>query len=258
MLRDPGIDYIESKDVFLSGAGLGVILVDEKYPAYPGDVRNASAYPYNIQYDIAKGLTIQELVREKNQDVFLPSVIEAAKRLQEKGCKAILGECGYFAYYQKQVAAAIDVPVFLTSLLQISWAQSVIGPDKVVGIICASKKFMQPKALENVGVKLDSNYVLFGARDDGHCPELGLLWDVRTRVGKPRCHFETAKKEFLARVYEFYDSTPNMGAMVFECTGFPPFAREAQRRIGIPIYSWCTLMDYAYSVTVHRDFYGHV
>ena len=257
-MRDLDINYIESKDTFLSGAGLGVILVDEKYPAYPGDVRNPSAYPYNIQYTIAKGLTIQALVREKNQDAYLPSVITAAKHLEEMGCRAILGECGYFAYYQKEVATAVNVPVFLTSLLQIPWAQSIIGPNKVVGIICASKKFMQPRALENVGVKLDSNYVLFGARDDGHCPELGLLWDVRTRVGKPRCNFDIAKKEFLERVYEFYDQTPHMGAMIFECTGFPPFAREAQRRIGIPIFSWTTLMDYANAVTVHRDFYGHV
>ena len=257
-MRDLNINYIESRDKFLSGAGLGIILVDEKYPAFPGDVRNPSAYPYPIQYAIAKDLTIQALVREKNQDAYLPAVINAAKQLEEMGCRAILGECGYFAYYQREVAKAVNVPVFLSSLLQIPWAQAVVGPDKIVGIICASKVFMQDKALENVGVKPGSNFVLFGARDDGHCPELGLLWDVRTRVGKPRCNFEIAKKEFLDRVYEFYDQYPNMGAMIFECTGFPPFAREAQRRIGIPIYSWSTLMDYAYSVTVHRDFYGHV
>jgi hypothetical protein len=49
-----------------------------------------------------------------------------------------------------------------------------------------------------------------------------------------------------------------MGAMVLECTGFPPFARALQREIHIPIFSWGTLLDYAYSVAVHRDYYGHV
>jgi len=49
-----------------------------------------------------------------------------------------------------------------------------------------------------------------------------------------------------------------MGAMVLECTGFPPFARALQREIGIPIFSWGTLMEYAYSVVVHREYYGHV
>lgn len=56
----------------------------------------------------------------------------------------------------------------------------------------------------------------------------------------------------------FYQSHPNMGAMVLECTGFPPFARALQREIDIQLFSWGTLLDYAYSIVVHRDYYGHV
>ncbi len=57
---------------------------------------------------------------------------------------------------------------------------------------------------------------------------------------------------------DFFQEHPNMGAMVLECTGFPPFARALQKEIDIPIFSWGTLLDYAYSVVVHRDYYGHV
>ena len=46
--------------------------------------------------------------------------------------------------------------------------------------------------------------------------------------------------------------------MVRECTGMQPFARSIQRQIDIPICSWGTILDYAYSVAVHRDYYGHV
>lgn len=257
-VRDNKIDYIESRGRYLSGAGLGVILVDEIYPAFPGDVRNPSACSYPIQYEIAEGVTIQKLVREGNKEKMLPSIVQAAKKLERMGCKAVLAECGYFAYFQKEVAAALRIPVFMSSLLQIPWAQAVIGSDQLVGVLCASKVFMEEKHLESVGVKIGSNYVIRGARDDGHCPELGLLWDVRTRVGVPRCHFEQAEKEFMERALSFYEEYPNMGAMVFECTGFPPFARDVQRIINIPIYSWSTLMDFAYSTVAHKDFYGHV
>jgi hypothetical protein len=37
-----------------------------------------------------------------------------------------------------------------------------------------------------------------------------------------------------------------------------PFARALQREIDIPIFSWSILLDYAFSVTVHQDYYGHV
>ena len=70
--------------------------------------------------------------------------------------------------------------------------------------------------------------------------------------------FDKAKKEFLKVAIEFNKAHPNMGAMILECTGMQPFARAIQREIDIPIFSWGTLLDYAYSVAVHRDYYGHV
>jgi hypothetical protein len=43
------------------------------------------------------------------------------------------------------------------------------------------------------------------------------------------------------------------GVLVLECAGFQPFACALQREIDIPIFGWGTLLDYAYSVAVHRD-----
>ena len=40
--------------------------------------------------------------------------------------------------------------------------------------------------------------------------------------------------------------------------GRPPFARALQRQIDIPILSWDTQLDFAYSMVVHRDYYGYV
>jgi hypothetical protein len=57
---------------------------------------------------------------------------------------------------------------------------------------------------------------------------------------------------------DFVSRHPRMRALVFECTGFQPFARAVQREVRLPIFSWSTLLEFAYSVVVHRDFYGHV
>lgn len=55
----------------------------------------------------------------------------------------------------------------------------------------------------------------------------------------------------------FYQPRPSMGAVLLECTGLQPCARAVQREIDIPISTWGTLLDYAQSVMVHRDCYGH-
>jgi hypothetical protein len=257
--RDLGINHIKArKDHRCYGMGLGIILLDDVYPGFPGDVRNASAYPYPIQYEIAEGVDIWALVHEDDKSPCLEPIQRAAKRLESMGCRAIAAECGYFAYFQREIAGSVDVPVFMSSLLQVPLAQQLIGPDKVVGILMAQKNKLLPRHLEAVGIQPGTNYVVAGAMDNGHCPEFENLWYAPTRPDPPQANYDKALEDFLVIGTDFFKSHVNMGAMVLECTGMPPFARALQRKFDIPIFSWGTLLDYAYSVAVHRDYYGHV
>jgi hypothetical protein len=257
--RDMGIKTIKArKDQVCYGMGLGIILLDDVYPGFPGDVRNASAYPFPIQYEIAEGVDIWALVEEEDKAPCLGPIQRAARKLEKMGCRAIAAECGYFSYFQKEIAGTVDVPVFMSSLLQVPLAQQLIGPDKVVGILAARKDKLMDAHLQAVGIQLGSNYVIGGAQDEGRCPEFDHLWYGPKRSDPPGATYDKAEKEFVEVAVDFFRDHPNMGAMMLECTGMQPFARAVQREIKIPIFSWGTLLDYAYSVAVHRDYYGHV
>ena len=257
--RDHGIELIRARrNRSCYGMGLGIIILDEVYPGFPGDVRNASSFPYNVQYEIVEEVDIQALVFAEDKSGCLEPIRRAAKRLEQKGCRAISAECGYFAYFQREIAASVKVPVFMSSLLQVPWAQRVIGPDRVVGIYVGSKAAVSEEHLKAVGVEPGGNYVIEGAVDQGACKEFENLWIEGLRPEVPQAYYSKAAREFLDRGAAFFERHPDMGAMVLECTGFPPFARELQRRIDIPIFSYSTLLDFAHSVAVHRDFYGHV
>jgi hypothetical protein len=252
------INTIKGKNTHCSGMGLGIILLDETYPGFPGDVRNPSAFPYPIQYQVAEGLDIDKLIHDTNRNAFFDAVLKAAKNLEKMGCRAILAECGYFACFQKQMAASIKLPVFMSSLLQVPWAQSVIAPHEVVGLLMSSKEDLRDDHLTNVGIHPGSNYVVGNAMDGGLCPEFDNLWTEGLRPDPPAADYDLAEKAFVEQGVLFFNEHPNMGAMVLECTGFPPFAETLQQKIDIPIFSWGTLMDFAYSVSVHRSYYGHV
>jgi hypothetical protein len=257
--RDPHIQYIVARpDRRAYGMGLGIILLDDVYPGFPGDVRNASAYPFPIQYEVVQGVDIHKLVVDKDKSPCLAPILKAAQKLEWMGCRAIAAECGYFAYFQCEVAANVKVPVFISSLLQVPLAQQLVGPERVVGILMAHKKYLTDHHLTSVGVTLGSNYVVGGAMDDLRCQEFDHLWTGGLRTDPPSADYDKAEAEFVAVGSEFFHKYPKMGAMVLECTGMPPFARALQRAIDIPVFSWGTLLDYAYSVVVHRDYYGHV
>jgi hypothetical protein len=257
--RDMGINYIQARNRHRCyGMGLGIIILDDVYPGFPGDVRNASAFPFPIQYEIAKGVDIVALVDEEDKSPCLEPIQWAAKKLEQMGCRAIAAECGYFAFFQKDIAAHVKVPVFMSSLLQVPWAQQLIGPDRVVGLLASLRTAMTPAHLAAVGIQPDSNYVMGGLEDHGGCPEFESLWTEGVRPDPPRSTYDKAEVEFVTAALGFFQEHPSMGAMVLECTGMQPFARALQRQIDIPVFSWGTLLDYAYSVAVHRDYYGHV
>lgn len=257
--RDMGINYIRTrKNHVCYGMGIGVILLNDAYPGFPGDVRNASAFPYPIQYEIAEGVTNKTLVYDKNPSKCREAVITAAQKLERLGCRAIAAECGYFAFFQKDVAAAVDIPVFMSSLLQVPFIQQVIGPRKKVGIICAQKQFLSDEHLRNVGIQVGSNYVIAGAQDEYNVTEFDNLWNPHVRPEYPEAYYEKAERQMVECSVEFCQKNPDIGAIMLECTGMQPFARAVQRAVDVPVFSWGTLLDYAYSVVAHRDYYGHV
>jgi hypothetical protein len=259
LARDPEIQTISArKHSICYGMGLGIIILDDVYPGFPGDVRNASAYPFPMQYEIAEGVDIHRLVVEEDKSPCLEPAVRAAKKLERLGCKGIAAECGYFAYFQRELSNVVEVPVFASSLLQVPLAQRLVGSDHVVGILVANSRYMTDRHLESVGILPGSNYVIGGVMDEQRCEEFSHLWNKDRRPDPPTAIYKKARDEFLGEAIQFFRRYPTMGALVLECTGFPPFARALQREINIPVFSWGTLLDYAYSVVVHRDYYGHV
>lgn len=257
--RDFGIkDMKARRNHFCYGMGLGIMLLDDVYPGFPGDVRNASAFPYPIQYEPVQGIDIKQLLWHEDKSPCREPIRRAAKKLESMGCRAIAAECGYFAYFQKDIAGYVDVPVFMSSLLQVPIIQQLIGPHKDVGIFCYQRQFLTDAHLENVGIQPGSNYIIAGASDDYGCTELDKLWNWEVRAERPMADYSVQEQQMVNACVEFCASNPSIGAIMLECTGMQPFGRAIQRAVDLPVFSWGTLLDYAYSVVAHRDYYGHV
>lgn len=249
--RDMGITDIRTrKNHVCYGMGLGVVLVADDYPGFPGDVRNASAYGCPVQFEIAEGVSEEALLSDPASCG--ASVAQAAKKLERMGCRAIAGECGWFAYFQKDVAKQVSVPVFMSSLLQVPFAQQLISPDSLIGIVTSAKRALTDEMLRSVDIDPKSNIVIAGADEFG-CTEFD-----RQYSSPGEANFEKAQDQIVRACVDFVGANPKIGALLLTCTGFPPYTRAIQRAVDLPVFTWGTMLDYAYSVVVHRDYYGHV
>ena len=119
---------------YTSGQALGIIAVDLDYPKVPGNVVNATTYDFPVLYEMVSFEIEQLFAGDPN---IKEQVIAAAKKLEAEGVRAIIGACGYFAHFQKDVAAAVGVPVFMSSLCQLATIKTWLPSDRKIAVFAA-------------------------------------------------------------------------------------------------------------------------
>ena len=129
--------YAKNKNQSWYGDSIGILILNATYPCIPGNVGNASTFPFPVRYRVIKEASIERLLKKSDKTLLKP-LIAAAVELQEQGIKAITGACGFMALFQREVSEAVEVPVFLSSLLQIPFIYQIT--KKPVGIITADSK----------------------------------------------------------------------------------------------------------------------
>ena len=58
----------------------------------------------------------------------LPAFVEGARALEREGVGAVTTNCGFLVKYQRELAAAVAVPVFSSSLLLVPLVHRVLPP----------------------------------------------------------------------------------------------------------------------------------
>src|SRR3989475_5934874 len=100
------------------GFTVGILILDTRFPRILGDVGNAATFPFPVRYHRVSGAT-PDLVVRRGAEGLLPAFVQGARALEGEGVGAITTSCGFLAKYQQELAAAVRVPVFTSSLLMV-------------------------------------------------------------------------------------------------------------------------------------------
>ena len=236
------------KGQVIAGNAIGILVLDLWYPYLPGNVANASTFNFPVLYKILKGSTGPQILRA--EPALLDLIVEGGRELEKQGARAIIGACGYFGNYQKEAAAILDVPVFLSSVLQIPIIRRGLKPNQKVGVICGDADALTSKLLSQCGVDDLSDIVIAGAQD---LPE---FQNIEQSTG----HFNSYKLEQqlvnLAR--QLVSNNPDIGAILLECSDMPPYAWAIQNAVRLPVFDFITLINWVYDAVVRRPFAGFI
>lgn len=239
----------------LYGHAVGILMIEGRFPRPPGAIGNATTFPFPVMHHVVRGASGTHTVRVLSQmDPDGPEFAEAirpwtdgARFLVEQGCRAITTSCGFAALFQRHLAAAVDVPVFASSLLLAPLIARMLHPGRKVGMITAEAASLGPAHLAGAGVDPDTIAV---AGMDG-CPEFAATaWDDRETLDVAKLQAET-----VAVAKRLVTEFP-VGAILLECSLLPPYAAAVQAATGLPVFDFTHLVAMVHDACIRRPFAG--
>jgi Asp/Glu/hydantoin racemase len=226
------------------GMPIGILLLDARFPRPPGDIAHAATFDFPVLYRVVERATPSRVV-EDGAAGLVDAFCAAARELEAAGVRAICTSCGFLALHQASLAAAVCVPVFTSSLLQIPLLLSALPPDRKVGVLTISARSLGPQHFAAVGVRSLERVVIGGLE---HAE--ALYRPIMDNAGP--LDLEAATEQVVAAAVALATAQPEVAALVLECTNLPPYAARIQAATGLPVWDAVSLVRWVHGAVYQR------
>lgn len=230
------------------GQPIGILMLDTIFPRPPGDIGNAGSFDFHVRYKIVKGAHPTRIMGPRPEPELIAPFIEAARELEAEGVRAITTSCGFLAPFQKEIAAAVGIPVFTSSLMQAPLIAAMLPPGKIIGVFTERAHNMNEGHFRSVGWSPEQ----IAVQVQGMKP--GAEFPATYIDGRDWLDTEVLKAEMLEMTRAFMESCPDPGAILFECTNMCPSSSFVAAQSGLPVFDVVTLTNYVHAAIAPRQY----
>lgn len=241
--------YQAQRGQYSAGGAVGILLLDAHLPLPPGDVANATTYPFPVRYKVVRAASIDRLIYQRDPELLKPFV-EAGLELVREGARAITSDCGFMALFQEPMADALPVPVFLSSLLQLPFIHRMLRKGEKVGVIAAESRGVTEHHLRAAGVDPGMPLRIVGMED-----QEGFRSAILEEGGT--LDFPRVEAEVVGKARELA-ADPQVRAILLECSNLPQYAAAVQAAVDLPVFDFNTMIHHVFSSLVRRPYQGYV
>jgi hypothetical protein len=211
---------------------LGVLMLDTRFVRFVGDIGNPDSYREPTLFEVVRGATVDKVVPAKSPPL-IEDFVKAGERLIQRGADAITTGCGFLVLNQHELAARLAVPVATSSLLLIPTLMRLLPAGKRLGVLTFSGRDLTP-----------AHFVAAGAPPD--TPVEGVAQDgvFQKAIYEQPCNDSIAAREaeVVAAAQRLIRHHADIGAILFECTNFPPHRAAVEAATSLPVYDVFTLI----------------
>jgi len=209
----------------------------------PGNILHPETFGFPVRVARVRGANYRTVVEQPNRDV-LARMIAAAREMSDSGIRAVTTSCGFNVIFQQELADAVAVPVFTSSLVQVPLVSRMLGQGRAIGILTADRRSLTLDHLKGAGIPSTIPVCIAGVEDAAEFSKVRRDAAADLDPGK-----------FIREVVDVAGSLSHengeIGAIVLECTDLVPAAAAIRESLGVPVFDIVTLTN-----MVHAAFTG--
>jgi Asp/Glu/hydantoin racemase len=226
------------RDLQNFGEDVGLLVFQPWYYCIPtvGHISYAKSYDFPVRLkfviDPFDPAGFHESSSE-NKGWNLCAWISAAQELQEEGVRAIVCGCGLTGMIQKEIQAAVDLPVYTSSLLFVPEIHETTADGKRVGILTVSSEQLTAHdgaIFEGCDIDRSLPIAIAGMNESAEA----ALWAKQVT---PDFDVKETEAAVVRVAMQLASDYPDLGAIVLECTEMPPYADAIAAATGLPVFS---------------------
>lgn len=214
---------------------LGIVMLNTRFPRPVGDIGNPGSFTGPVRYLTVQAATVDPILASGGPEKsLLGPFIAAVRALSDAGCAVIGTSCGFLTPFQKPLQDRCPVPFLSSSLLQVASVQGALPKGRRAGIITIDAARLGPAHLAVAGVP------------DG-IPVVGL--EAGRELHRVILNDETAldaraaEADVIAAGRILAERTPDLGAVVLECTNLGPYKTALSRYLGLPVHDVVDMLN---------------
>ncbi|ESY90379.1 hypothetical protein [Mesorhizobium sp. LNHC229A00] len=225
-----------SDDILRSGGILGILDLKPgsalQDVTVTGPLHDPETFPFSTMQETVAGAGADVVVRG-DPDLEAP-YIASAKRLVERGAVAITADCGFSIRHQAAVAAAVQVPVALSSLLLAPVILRQLPVSAKLAVLTFDASHLETELL-GLSDANDLHRVVIGGIENTQ------TWKNEMQRPPSATDIAVMREEVCTRTDQLREKHPEIGAVLLECTMFPRLAQSVRRNTGLPVFDITTL-----------------
>ena len=170
----------------------------------------------------------------------LPNWIEAAQQLEEDGVRAIVCGCGLTGKIQSLLSAAVDIPVYTSSVMFVPMVHKGLAKGNRVGILTVSESQLRSHdniLLRECGIDDSLPIAISGMNESAGAD----IWLTNTT---PEYDLSSVEKVVVDAAMQLKKDFPDLGAIVLECTELPVYSAAIRAATGLPVFDAIDMVNW--------------